>query len=107
MSIQSKGRFSAKRVPERRSILKEKQIIRVAELTLTALVALIFAGHAEARNRHSSDKIFVVGPADLPELARVTGRAMMLHDTTFGRTLLYIEQNDGARLAIFDVTDPA
>jgi hypothetical protein len=32
---------------------------------------------------------------------------MMLHDTTDGRTLLYIEQNHGARLAIFDVTDPA
>jgi hypothetical protein len=31
---------------------------------------------------------------------------MLLHDTTDGRTLLYIEQNQGNRLAIFDVTDP-
>jgi hypothetical protein len=32
---------------------------------------------------------------------------MLLHATGDGRTLLYIEQNHGARLAIFDVTDPA
>ena len=71
------------------------------------IVALISTGHAEARNHHSPDRIIVVRPADLPELARVTGEAMMLHDTMDGRTLLYIEQSHGARLAIFDVTDPA
>jgi hypothetical protein len=32
---------------------------------------------------------------------------MLLHETGDGRTLLYVEQNHGARLAIFDVTDPA
>jgi hypothetical protein len=32
---------------------------------------------------------------------------MLLHETGDGRTLLYIEQNHGAQLAIFDVTDPA
>jgi len=31
---------------------------------------------------------------------------MLLHEAINGRTLLYIEQNQGARLAIFDVTDP-
>ena len=41
--------------------------------TLTAGVALLFTGYAHARNHHSSDKIIVVGPSDLPELARVTG----------------------------------
>jgi hypothetical protein len=46
-------------------------------------------------------------PAELPELAREPGQAMMLHATGDGRTLLYVEQNHGARLAIFDVTDPA
>jgi hypothetical protein len=63
------------------------------------------SGHAAARNR--PNKIIVVGPTELPELARVTGEAMVLHATGDGRTLLYVEQNDGARLAIFDVTDPA
>jgi hypothetical protein len=62
-------------------------------------------GHAATGNRFS--KIVLVSPAELPELARVTGQAMVLHATADGRTLLYVEQNDGARLAIFDVTDPA
>jgi hypothetical protein len=84
-----------------------KRIIRIAQLTLTAEAALTFTGYAQARNHHSSDKIIVVRPAELPELARVAGQAMMLHDTLGGRTLLYVEQNHGARLAIFDVTDPA
>src|SRR5258706_9198849 len=62
-------------------------------------------GHAAARDRRS--KIVLVSHTELPELARVTGQAMVLHATADGRTLLYVEQNDGARLAIFDVTDPA
>jgi hypothetical protein len=52
-------------------------------------------------------KIILVNPSELPELARQAGEAMLLHDTGDGRKLLYIEQNHGARLAIFDVTDPS
>ena len=85
--------------------MNTKQMIRIARLTLTAAAALTMTGYAAARNR--SSKIVLVSPADLPELARVTGQAMTLHTTADGRTLLYVEQNDGARLAIFDVTDPA
>src|SRR6202041_239613 len=91
----------------RMTMNNKKRIIGIAQLTLTAVVALGFTGHAQARNHHSPDKIVVVGPADFPELARVPGQAMMLHDTMDGRTILYIDQNHGARLAIFDVTDPA
>jgi hypothetical protein len=87
--------------------MNKKRIIRIAQLTLTAVATLTFTGYAQARNHHSSDKIIVVRPAELPELARVAGQAMMLHDTLDGTTLLYVEQNHGARLAIFDVTDPA
>jgi len=56
---------------------------------------------------HSASTIVLVPPADLPELAQQSGEAMLLGDTKDGRTLLYIEQNRGTRLAIFDVTDPA
>jgi len=91
---------------ERRSTMNTKQIIRIAQLTFTAAAALTLSAYAEAKN-HPSNKIIVVRPADLPELARVTGQAMLLHETGDGRTLLYIEQNHGARLAIFDVSDPA
>jgi len=88
---------------EGRSTLNKKRITRFAKLTLTAIAALTFAGYAEARNH---PKIIVTRPADLPELARKRGQAMLLHATGDGRTHLYIEQNDGARLAVFDVTDP-
>jgi len=91
---------------ERRGNLNKNQINRIAQLTLTAVAALTLAGHAEARN-NPSNKITLMRPADLPELARVPGQAMLLHATGDGRTHLYIEQNHGARMAIFDVADPA
>jgi hypothetical protein len=54
-----------------------------------------------------SNGIVLVPPTDLPTLARESGEAMFLHDTRDGRVLLYVEQREGAQLAIFDVTDPA
>jgi hypothetical protein len=84
--------------------VNRKQIIRIAELTLAAVAALTLTGQAEAR---SHPKIIVMRPADLPELAREPGQAMLLQTTSDGRTHLLIEQGHGARLAIFDVTDPA
>ena len=86
--------------------MNTKQIIRITQLTFAAAATLTLTAYAEAKN-HPSNKIIVVRPADLPELARVPGQAMLLHKTGDGRTLLYVEQNHGARLAIFDVTDPA
>ena len=86
--------------------MKIKQIVGIAQLTLATAVAFTLTGTAEARN-HPSNKISLVRPTELPELARVAGQAMLLHETGDGRTLLYIEQNHGAQLAIFDVTDPA
>jgi hypothetical protein len=84
--------------------VNKKQIIRIAQLTLAGAAALTLTGKAEAGNRPA---IIVEHPADLPELARVPGEAMLLHATNDGRTFLYIEQNYGGRLATFDVTDPA
>ncbi len=85
--------------------MNKKRIIRIARLTLTAAAAFTVTGHVAAKNRPS--RVVLVSPTELPELARVTGQAMALHPTADGRTLLYVEQNDGVRLAIFDVTDPA
>ena len=86
--------------------MNTRQIIRISQLTFTAVAALTLTDYADARN-HPSNKIILMRPADLPELAREPGQAMLLHATGDGRTLLYVEQNHGARLAIFDVTDPA
>src|SRR5580698_1005504 len=54
-----------------------------------------------------SNAIVLVRPTELPTMARQSGEAMFLHDTGDGRVFLYIEQREGAQLAIFDVTDPA
>lgn len=86
--------------------MNTNRIYKIAALTLTAAAALTAAGQAEAKG-HPKARIIVVRPADLPELAHAPGQAMLLHQTGDGRTLLYIEQVQGARLAIFDVTDPA
>ncbi|MGA2419018.1 MAG: hypothetical protein ABSG69_02965 [Candidatus Acidiferrum sp.] len=61
----------------------------------------------KAMTAPDGSKIVLVSPASLPELARQNGEAMLLHETGDGRTFLYIEQNHGARLAIFDVSDPS
>jgi hypothetical protein len=73
-----------------------------------ALIAIATASTlaSPAAYSRSADHLIVVPPSDLPELARQTGDAMLLHETSDGRTLLYIEQNNGAQLALFDVTDP-
>jgi hypothetical protein len=54
-----------------------------------------------------SGHLIVVPPTDLPELARQTGEAMLLHEALDGRTILYVEQGNGTRVAMFDVTDPS
>jgi hypothetical protein len=86
--------------------MNKKRIVRIAQVMLATAATLTVTGLAEANNK-SSEKIILVTPAELPELARVDGKAMLLRETNDGRTLLYIEQSQGARLAVFDVTDPA
>src|ERR1700730_14710078 len=73
----------------------------VAIATVTSAMA---AGIALAA---PSSNLIVVPPTKLPASARQSGEAMLLHETIDGTTLLYIERNQGSRLAIFDVTDPA
>jgi hypothetical protein len=73
-----------------------------------AAMALLATGAVAATIVHAnpSSNIVLVPPADLPALAQQTGEAMFLYDRFDGRTLLYVEQNQGASLAAFDVTDP-
>jgi hypothetical protein len=85
--------------------MNRNQVIRISQLTVAVVAALTLTGQAEAKSR--ANRIVVERPTDLPELAQKAGQAMLLHDTGDGRTLLYIEQNRGAQLAVFDVSDPA
>ena len=81
---------------------------RSSKFVRGAVIAMVATGAlaASAAYSRTSNNLIVVPPTDLPELARQTGEAMLLHDTMDGRTLLYIEQNHGTQLAILDVTDP-
>jgi hypothetical protein len=74
---------------------------RVAIAIVSSASVAAAAAYAKPANN-----LIVVAPTDLPEVARQTGEAMFLHETVDGRTLLYIERNQGAELAILDVTDP-
>jgi hypothetical protein len=73
-----------------------------------AAMAVVASGIVTAPAVHANpyNNIVVVPPTELPELARQSGEAMLLRDTIDGRTILYVEQDQGTRLAIFDVTDP-
>jgi hypothetical protein len=95
---QSQGANVMKTYPDRRLA---KSLRRAVIAILATAVA------AQAAEAHAASHIVIVQPTDLPELARHPGEAMFLHDTIEGKTLLYIEQQGGSRLAILDVTDPA
>ncbi len=77
------------------------RVRRVA--TTLAVSGLVTAAAVHA---NPSNNIVLVPPTDLPVLARQSGEAMLLNDALDGRTFLYIEQDEGSRLAILDVTDP-
>jgi hypothetical protein len=54
-----------------------------------------------------SKAIVVESPSDLPELAQGRGEAMYLHRTGGSQAILYIERDQGKKLAFLDITDPA
>jgi hypothetical protein len=81
--------------------------IAVATMGIVAVPAVNAKPKPKEMTGNAGNKIILVSPAELPESARQTGEAMLLHETGDGRKFLYIEQNHGVRLAIFDVTDPS
>lgn len=72
-----------------------------------ALLGSLLLTPGWAKNMPQSSDLLVVGPQDLPELARSKAQAMILHELGDGRTYLYLEQQQLSRFAILDVTDPA
>jgi hypothetical protein len=51
---------------------------------------------------HPLGNLILVPPKDLPELAQQSGEAMLLQERLDGRPLLYIEQSQGAGIAVLD-----
>ena len=82
---------------------------RLSKWRQRAAFAVAACGIAAAGIVHASPdySTVVVSPAELPAPAQQGGEAMLLRDTLDGRAILYVEQDHGARLAAFDVTDPA
>jgi hypothetical protein len=73
------------------------------------VVAAIFAaiGSVQANASVRSKAIVVEFPSDLPDLAQGRAEALYLHDTSDAKAILYLEKEQGRKLAILDVTDPA
>jgi len=87
--------------------MKQNAGAKLAKNSRRIAIAIVAGGvMAAAVHASPSNNVILVPPADLPALARESGEAMLLRKTIDGRTLLYIEQNQGSRLASFDVTDP-
>jgi hypothetical protein len=79
--------------------------LSISPILLAAVVAV--TANAQAAQKLHSKTIIVETPSELPELAQIGGQAMYLHDTGDGQAILYVETNNGQRLSVINVTDPA
>jgi hypothetical protein len=80
---------------------------RAVTFAMSALLALISVSAVHAEVRSKSNDIIVLQPTDLPEQAQTPGNSFFLYSDNDGSTYLYIEQQQGARLTTFNVTDPS
>ncbi len=76
-------------------------------LGLVVAASILPTSSAEAEIHSRSKQLVVMEASDLPEQAQTPGNSLFLHSDNAGSTYLYIEQQRGARLSVFDVTDPA
>jgi uncharacterized secreted protein with C-terminal beta-propeller domain len=87
--------------------MKKTKSFRFGSITVAAVAAFLLTLPLQAEIKSHSGNQIVVEPADLPEMAKNPGQSLFLYKTPDGGTYLYVEQQNGARLAIFDVSDPA
>ena len=78
----------------------------ILALGLAIAATVLATSPAEAEIHSRSNNLVVVEARDLPEQAQTPGNSLFLHAEN-GSTYLYVEQQQGARLSVFDVTDPA
>ncbi len=76
-------------------------------LGLVVTASVLSTSSAEAEIHSRTKQLVVMEAPDLPEQAQTPGNSLFLHSDSAGSTYLYIEQQRGARLSVFDVTDPA
>jgi hypothetical protein len=85
----------------------KNQTIRQFATVLIAAALLIGPLSSSAELHSNSKEIVVLEPQDLPEQAQHISESLFLHADNGGSTFLYLEQKEGARLVVLDVTDPA
>jgi hypothetical protein len=76
-------------------------------LGLVVAASVLPTSSAEAEIHSRSKQLVVMEAPDLPEQAQTPGNSLFLHSDSAGSTYLYIEQQRGTRVSVFDVTDPA
>src|SRR5271163_571213 len=76
-------------------------------LGLVVTAAVLATSPAEAEIHRKSNDLVVMEARDLPEQAQTPGNSLFLHSDNAGSTYLYVEQQQGGRLSVFDVSDPA
>jgi len=76
-------------------------------LGLVVAAEVLSTSPAQAEIHSRSKELVVMEARDLPEQAQAPGNSLFLHSDNAGSTYLYVEQQQGARLSVFDVTDPA
>jgi hypothetical protein len=101
---QSSARYSDVKGDE---AMKTTEAVRFGYIAIAAATGLLLALPVHAEIKSHSGNLIVEQPADLPEMARTPGQSLFLYQGNDGETYLYVEQQNGARLAVFDVTDPA
>ena len=87
--------------------MKMTKTVRPGKIAIAALTSLLLTLPIQAEIKSRSGNQIVEEPADLPEMAKIPGQSLFLCKAANGETYLYVEQQNGARLAVFDVTDPA
>ncbi len=87
--------------------MKKTKTFSIAKVALVAFAGVMMALPLPAEIRSKSNELIVVQPHDLPEGAQMPGNSLFLHQDDEGDTYLYVEQQQGTRLSVFDVTDPA
>jgi len=81
--------------------------LSIVGTVIAAMASLFPAIPAHAEVHSKSHELIVVQPKDLPEQAQMPGNSFFLYSDSAGSTYLYVEQQQGARLTAFDVTDPS
>jgi hypothetical protein len=79
----------------------------IARTAITVVASLLLTLQAYAAVHSKTNELVVIQPADLPEQAQIPGNSFFLYSDNSGSTYLYVEQQQGARLTAFDVTDPS